>query len=156
MTFAFGQSEHERIAIDVVNYKRPTSGDYDDDNWVVTQIEVHVGGFKGKARASLRTTELIEFGSQLRPLYETLSGTAEFTTLEGPVTSAHKRRRQGTHPLKGRDDGPSWSWQSTTFQSRIRSITASNLCTGSGCGHLEISGSQSLANTAGRLVSASR
>jgi len=80
MIFSFGQSEHERIAIDVVSYERPTSGDYDDDNWVVTQIEVRVRGFKGKARAALRTTELIEFGSKLRPLHETLSGTAEFTT----------------------------------------------------------------------------
>ena len=101
MIFSFGQSEHERIAIDVVSYERPTSGDYDDDNWVVTQIEVRVRGFKGKARAALRTTELIEFGSKLRPLHETLSGTAEFTTLEGQSHLQLEGDGKGPINLKG-------------------------------------------------------
>ena len=101
MIFSFGQSEHERIAIDVVGYERPTSGDYDDDNWVVTQIEVRIGGFKGKARAALRTTELVEFGSQLRTLHETLSGTAEFTTLEGQLHLQLEGDGKGHINLKG-------------------------------------------------------
>ena len=57
--------------------------------------------FKGKARAALRTTELIEFGSQLRPLHETLSGTAEFTTLEGQLHLQLEGDGKGHINLKG-------------------------------------------------------
>ena len=82
MIFSFGHPEQERIEVDVQGYERAPSGEYWDDNWLKVKIQVRVGGFQGKATASIMTSELTEFASELRPLYETLKGNAEFTTLE--------------------------------------------------------------------------
>src|SRR3982750_658392 len=82
MTFSFGESERERIVVDVLRYERPVTGQPDDDNWLGVQIDVQAGRFRGKTNASVTTHELVHFLSQLRSLYDTLSGTAEFTTLE--------------------------------------------------------------------------
>lgn len=82
MTFSFGQSQHERIEIHVLRYERAPVGDYHDDNWLTVQIRVCVGGFRCSVDAAILTVELTGFLSQLRPLYQTLHGNAEFTTLE--------------------------------------------------------------------------
>src|SRR5687767_3628634 len=85
MTFSFGQSQHERIEVDVLRYERSPVGEYHDDNWLTAQMRVCVGGFRGKVDAAIVTDELAAFLNQLRPLYNTLRGTAEFTTLEGQL-----------------------------------------------------------------------
>ena len=82
MTFSFGQSEHERIEVDVLGYERSPVGEFNDDNWLRVQIRVAVGGFRGKTDAAFITVELFAFLSELRMLYENLSGKAEFATLE--------------------------------------------------------------------------
>jgi hypothetical protein len=83
MIFAFGHSEKERIEVDVLRYERePTGIEYYDDNWLTAEIRVWAGGFRGKIAAAILTGDLVGFASQLKPLYETLSGKAEFTTLE--------------------------------------------------------------------------
>ncbi len=82
MKFLFGQSEHERIEVEVVRYERPAAGEYYDDNWLTTQIRVQVGGFRGQVDAALLTAELTSFLAALRSLYETLRGSAEFSTME--------------------------------------------------------------------------
>lgn len=86
MVFSFGQSELERIEIDVVRYERVPAGDYHDDNWLTVDIRVRAGGFRGKVAAAILTDELARFESQLRPLFETLKGSAEFSTLEGQLS----------------------------------------------------------------------
>ena len=85
MIFSFGQSEHERIEIDVLNYERAPVGEYWDDNWLNVEIRVRAGGFRGKAAATIITSELEKFLSELRPLYEKLDGKAEFATMEGQL-----------------------------------------------------------------------
>jgi hypothetical protein len=82
MVFSFGQSERERIEVDVLRYERSLVGDYYDDNWLTVEIRVCVGGFHGKAEAAILSFELVNFVSELRPLFGTLSGSAEFTTME--------------------------------------------------------------------------
>ena len=82
MKFSFGQSEHERIEIEVLRYERAAAGEYYDDNWVTSQIRVRAGGFRGQIDAAVLTGELSAFLAGLRPLHETLRGTAEFSTLE--------------------------------------------------------------------------
>jgi hypothetical protein len=82
MIFAFGQSEHERIEVDVLGYERASVGDYYDDNWLTVQIRARVGGFRGIVNAAILTDELVAFLAQLRPLHQSLRGVAEFTTLE--------------------------------------------------------------------------
>jgi len=85
MTFSLGQSEYEHLSLDVLGYERSATGQYEDDNWLRVTITVHAGGFRGKANASIMTDELVRFAAQLPPLYETLTGAAEFNTLEGQL-----------------------------------------------------------------------
>jgi hypothetical protein len=85
MTFSFGQSQHERIEVDVLRYERQPIGEYFDDNWVTVQVRVCVGGFRGTIDGTFITDEFVAFLTQLRVLYQSLSGTAEFTTLEGQL-----------------------------------------------------------------------
>ena len=82
MIFAFGQLEKDRIEVDVLNYERQPIGDYWDDNWLNVNITIQAGGFSGNAEANIITSELERFLAELKPLYETLSGTAVFKTLE--------------------------------------------------------------------------
>ena len=83
MVFSFGHAERERLEVDVRNYERAPVGEYWDDNWLRVSIDIRVGGFHGHADAAIITSELIKFLSELRPLYQTLKGSAEFTTVEG-------------------------------------------------------------------------
>ncbi len=82
MIFSFGQSEHERIEVDVDGYLGPASGNFYDDNWLEADICVCAGGFRGKVNASILTGELAAFLLQLRSLYEKLAGSAQFRTME--------------------------------------------------------------------------
>ena len=82
MIFSFGHSEKERIEINVHGYEREPIGEYYDDNWLTVVIQVSAGGFCGKVSACILTSELTKFLSELHPLYQTLGGTASFTTLE--------------------------------------------------------------------------
>ncbi len=85
MMFSFGQSEQERVEVDVHGYERAPTGEYYDDNWLTVEIRIRAGGFRGKAAASIITSELTKFLSELRPLYEKLNGMAEFVTMEGQL-----------------------------------------------------------------------
>lgn len=86
MFFSFGQSERERVEVNVLRYERAPIGDYYDDNWLEIEIRVQAGGFEGKMNAAILTEDLERFLSQLRPLYETLSGSAEFGTMEDQLS----------------------------------------------------------------------
>ena len=85
MTFSFGQSRHERIEVEVLRYERQPVGEYHDDNWLTGQVRVCVGGFRGTVDCAFVTEEFVAFLTQLRPLHQRLSGTVEFTTLEGQL-----------------------------------------------------------------------
>ena len=80
MLFSFGQSEQERIEVDVHGYERDPIGEHYDDNWLRVEIRVRVGGFRGKASAAILTDELARFASELQTLYKTLKGSAKFET----------------------------------------------------------------------------
>lgn len=82
MIFSFGHSERERIEVDVLRYERAPVGEFHDDNWLNVDIRVQAGGFHGEIAATIITEELESFASQLRPLFNTLSGSARFSTLE--------------------------------------------------------------------------
>jgi hypothetical protein len=82
MKFSFGRSKLERIEVEVLGYERATVGEYWDDNWLRVEIQVAAGELRGKAAAAFITSELSKFLSELRPLFETLKGKAEFATIE--------------------------------------------------------------------------
>jgi hypothetical protein len=82
MLFSFGESERERIDIDVHGYERDRVGEYWDDNWLNVTVRVQVGGFTGLVAAAIVTSELNSFLSALRILHKELKASAEFTTIE--------------------------------------------------------------------------
>lgn len=84
-SIAFGGKEHERLEITVLGYERAASGDYHDDNWLSIEVSVNCGAFRGKFSASFLTGELESFHAQLASLYQTLSGSVRFETLEGQL-----------------------------------------------------------------------
>jgi hypothetical protein len=101
MTFSFGQSEHERIEIEVLRYERAPVGEYYDDNWLRAQIRVRAGGFRGQVDAAVLTGELSTFLTGLRPLHETLRGTAELSTMEQQLRLRLIGDRKGHIELTG-------------------------------------------------------
>lgn len=86
IAFSIGSSERNKITVEVINYERPASGEYHDDNWVNVGVYVAVGAFSGRFAASFVTDEFVAFRSELRTLYETLKGEATFRTMEGQLT----------------------------------------------------------------------
>lgn len=101
MTFSFGQSEHERIAVDVLSYERGVSGDYHDDNWVQVSIFVSAGAFTGTVGATILTGELAAFHKELSALYAALKGSAKFTTLEQQLALTLVGNGRGNIQLTG-------------------------------------------------------
>ena len=101
MNFSFGQSEHERIVIDVGSYERDVAGDFHDDNWIIIRVFVSVGGFKGTVGATIITDELVTFHEELCTLYDTLKGEAKFTTLEQQLALTLVSNTRGNIQLKG-------------------------------------------------------
>ena len=101
MTFSFGQSEQERIEVAVLRYERAPVGEYHDDNWLTVEIHVRAGGFRGKVSGAIITDELVRFASQLRPLFDTLRGSAEFLTMEGQLSLRLTGDGKGHVELRG-------------------------------------------------------
>jgi hypothetical protein len=63
--------------------ERPNDRDYWDGNWLVVDVLTKVGGFTGHAVANLRAEELQRFREALEAVYDAVSGTATFDTMEG-------------------------------------------------------------------------
>lgn len=76
-----GDGAH-RITIEVLGRMHPGSTDYWDGNWLLSPTTVSIGGFKGRVGAGLRCDELQRFRQELAVLNETLTGTAELSSLE--------------------------------------------------------------------------
>lgn len=102
MKFTFGGSESERVEVDVRSYERPASGEYHDDNWLSASITVPVGGFSGRIGAAIVTDELVRFADRLHRLYKELTGSAEFTTLEGQLSLTLSCDARGHITLHGK------------------------------------------------------
>jgi hypothetical protein len=101
VAFSIGGSERNKITVEVVNYERPASSEYHDDNWVNVGVYISVGAFSGRFAASFITEEFVAFRAQLRKLYETLKGEATFTTMEGQLTLNLVGDGRGGITLKG-------------------------------------------------------
>ena len=101
MTFYFGHSGRERLEVDVLGYERSPIGEYHDDNWLTVKISALVGGFRGNVNAAILTAELTAFFTQLRVLYDTLNGTANFKTMEGQLWLHLKGDGKGHIELEG-------------------------------------------------------
>ena len=81
MTFSFGQSQTERIDIEVIGYEHDPVGEYLADNWLTTEIRVQAGEFSAKAKTAILTEELVRFSAELQALFYTQKGSAKLKTL---------------------------------------------------------------------------
>jgi len=74
LKFQIGGTEHEFVRVDIVG----SNG----DGWLPSRITVRVGSFLGEFPSDLDVWAFARFATELRTLYESLKGTASFTTYE--------------------------------------------------------------------------
>ena len=101
MIFSFGQLEQQRLEVDVLGYERPASGNNWDDNLLAVVIHVRSGGFRGETSATVITSELNSFISELRPLCESSIGLARFQTMDGRLSFGLVGDGKGHFELRG-------------------------------------------------------
>jgi hypothetical protein len=70
-------SEHIRIAL-------PAS--FSAEGWGQADVDIAVAGFNGRLHPWVERQDFTLFAAQLRQLYETLSGSAEFAPIERQLT----------------------------------------------------------------------
>ena len=70
------------LRIRVVGRMHPGATDFWDGNWLVSPIDLVVGGFTGRAAAGLRSEELLRLREGLEMLYESLEGEATLESME--------------------------------------------------------------------------
>ncbi len=99
--FSLGESEHERVKRTVSGYESQPSGDSHEDNWLMVDVSVAVGGFRGRFQATFRTAELTEFRDQLMALYKSLKGEAKLITMEAQLLLSLTGNGRGDISLKG-------------------------------------------------------
>ena len=73
----------EFLTLTLLGRTHPGAADFWDGNWVSVTVEVRAGGFHGSVAGDIRSDELAAFHDQFPQLQESLSGTAEFATMEG-------------------------------------------------------------------------
>jgi hypothetical protein len=71
-----------RLSISILGYSHPQSEDYWDGNWIRVSVSVEVTPFSGDVSGDLRLEELQDLAVRLQDMYDNLSGTVVFTTME--------------------------------------------------------------------------
>lgn len=77
-----GSRDAEHLAIEVLGRERPGDSDYWDGNWVIADIDLVAGGFKGSVQASLRMDELHRLNEGLKFMRDNLFGAATLESME--------------------------------------------------------------------------
>jgi hypothetical protein len=77
-----GVEPDDYLAIHVLGRSHPDCTDYWDGNWLRAEVDVVVGGFRGRVTGDLRSDELAQFHEELSRLHESLRGSAELATME--------------------------------------------------------------------------
>jgi hypothetical protein len=80
-----GDSGGQHVLIRPLARSHPGLFDYWDGNWIVCDVEIAAGGFRGNFRADLRSEEFHAFLEEVAGLSRMLEGTATFSTLEGQI-----------------------------------------------------------------------
>ena len=84
--FRIGSGATEHVTVTPLYRPHDQCADFWDGNWVESQVEIRVGGFTGRFRASLRANEFSQFKEELARLYSELKGTAIFSSMEHWLT----------------------------------------------------------------------
>jgi hypothetical protein len=72
-----------------------------EDGWLSADVDIAVGRFRGSYPADFDTFAFSEFSKQLAVLYKTLSGSAEFTSLESQLERKLKCDALGHISVRG-------------------------------------------------------
>jgi len=80
-----GDLNAQHVVIRPVGRSTPGLFDYWDGNWIVCEVEISAGGFRGRFSADMRSEELHAFMEQVSELDRTIEGAATFTTMEGQL-----------------------------------------------------------------------
>jgi hypothetical protein len=89
------------IRVRVLGRTHPECHDFWDGNWILCEATVAVGGFRGRVQGCLRTEEIESFRDQLKSMYQTVSGRAEFRTLEGWLSLKLAAEKTGKVECRG-------------------------------------------------------
>lgn len=74
------------LGMSVVRRQYEPTGDVDDDNWLVVQINVSAGSFQGHVDATMRTQDFEEFAEALAGMEVGKATNAGFSSLEPWIT----------------------------------------------------------------------
>jgi hypothetical protein len=77
-----GGAARECVVVQIAAPERPRSTDYWDGNWLHASVQIHVGGFDGRASGALRAEEFVDFRGEVLALHRSLRGRARFSTME--------------------------------------------------------------------------
>ncbi len=122
-----GEDDRERIVISILGYTRDECIDKWDSNWVTANIVAKIGRFDGAIDCCLRTEEFPGFAEELRRVYASLQGSAEFTTMEGQLRLRLVGDGLGHYDVAGalRDapgSGNRLEWQLVIDQTQVREM----------------------------------
>ena len=80
-----GDPDGQHLLIRALARTHPGLFDYPDGDWIVCEVEIAAGGFRGRFRANLRSEEFQAFLEEVAGLSTTLEGRAAFSTMEGQI-----------------------------------------------------------------------
>lgn len=83
-----GDAGAQYVLIRPVGRSSPGLFDYSDGNWIVCEVEISAGGFRGQFSADVRSEEFQTFMEQVSELGRTVDGAATLSTIEGQLTLA--------------------------------------------------------------------
>jgi hypothetical protein len=102
-----GGAARECLVVQIVARERSRSTDYWDGNWLHASVEVHAGGFDGRASGTLRAEEFVVFRDEVAALHRSLRGRATFGTMEDWLAVEMAGDGRGHVEVTGRlHDGP--------------------------------------------------
>jgi hypothetical protein len=96
-----GGEKADYLSVQLLGRAYPDVDDYWDGNWLRTEVEFAVGGFRGRVACNIRAEEIADFCGQLTRLLETFEGTAEFRTMEEWLALTVTSDRRGHLTLAG-------------------------------------------------------
>jgi hypothetical protein len=80
IAFHIGSREADSVCVSITDDR--------DDGWLLADVEVAAGRFRGKYTSYFDTQAFLSFSKQLEIMHKTVSGSAKFTSLEGQLELA--------------------------------------------------------------------
>lgn len=101
LSVCIGAREGEHVELTFIGRSHPEAADFWDGNWLGTRVTARAGGFRALFEADLRVEEIQAFHDALVTMQRTLSGEADFLTLEQQVALTFSINRTGQIAVTG-------------------------------------------------------